>query len=621
MCGIFGYLLAADGARPLPSLGAAVKDLRHRGPDAEGTFRDSRGKVECGLAHTRLAIIDLSPGGKQPMSILEGKLTIVFNGEIYNYRDVRAELEGCGDQFVTGSDTEVILRAYARWGSECLRRFRGMFAFVIWNAEDASLFLARDPMGVKPLYLARVGEGLLFSSEVRALLASGWVPRKLDANALSGYLAFGSVREPRSIVRNVEMLPPGSFGELRDGRWRQETYWVPPLRIDRTIRRADAVAEIRSLLRESVALRLVSDVPVGVFLSGGMDSSAIVALASQLSARPVHTFTVTFDEAGYDEAKYAREVAASFGAEHHVVHLSSERALDEIDDALAALDQPSADGTNTYFVARAVREAGLAVALSGIGGDELFAGYAYFRQFRTLMQGRPLLERIPIALADWVATERLSNRTLKAVSLLATRGNPFEVYAILRAVFLARHRKALLARCEDVGAEPQRFDEAVSEWASTPDGDAIAAFGLLDSRNYLRNTLLRDTDVMGMASALEVREPLLDHRLAERLFTLPGSMRIARGTNKPLLSAAVPELPTGAVQRPKMGFTLPLASWLRGPLRDWGERNLLAGGDVGLDLAEVRRIWRAFQDRRLGFSQVWTLLALITWCRRQRLSL
>jgi asparagine synthase (glutamine-hydrolysing) len=555
------------------------------------------------------------------METPDGRFTIVFNGEIYNYRDVRSELEANGDRFVTGSDTEVILQAYARWGSECPRHLRGMFAFGIWDARDCVLFLARDRLGVKPLYVASVKGGLIFASEVRAILATGRVERKLDSNGLAGYLAFGSVREPDTMVHGVQMLPSGSSARWREGVLQTRTYWTPPLGTDRSVSRGTAIAETRVALRDSVGLRLVSDVPVGIFLSGGMDSGAILALASQVSTRTVHTFTVTFDEDVYNEGEYAREVAAAFGAEHHVIHLSSQRALERIDDALAALDQPSVDGTNTYFVAEGVRQAGLTVALSGIGGDELFAGYTHFRRFRAVMRARRALERLPRRLANLASQELLSTAARKGLSLLGTSGDPFGVYAVLRGVFVTEQRRALLSPGLDASYPRTAFDEAVSRWARTDQADALAAFGFLDSTNYLKNTLLRDTDVMGMAHALEVREPLLDHVLVERLLTLPGSFKLARDINKPLLAEAVPELPAATTRRKKMGFTLPLAMWLRGPLRGWAADKLKAAAVVGLEAGEVARIWKAFLDGRLSFSYAWALIALADWSRREGISL
>ncbi len=626
MCGIFGYVLPRSGKGDSPALETAVRLLKHRGPDGDGIYRDHAADPECGFAHTRLAIIDLSSSGRQPMSTDDGRYTITYNGEVYNYRDVARELEASGDAMRTGSDTEVILRAYARWGAEALPRLRGMFAFAIWDARDRRLFLARDRLGVKPLYYAPSSGGLLFASEVRALLATDRIDRKLDGRAVEDYLAFGSVREPRTLVRGISMLGAGCFTELHNGELRVRSYWEPPLRIDSARSERDAIEETRAVLSEAVALRLVSDVPVGGFLSGGMDSSAIVALAARASTSPVHTFTVTFDEAAYDESAFAREVAQRFGAEHHVVPLSSQRALGHIDDALAALDQPSADGTNTYFVAKAVRDAGLAVALSGIGGDEIFAGYPGFRRFARLRRYAWALRRVPgNRVRRFRSSGVLPTGIRKGLALTASGGDPFAIYATLRGMFLGEERSALLSQTDDTELEPSGFDGAIGRWLGAAGGDAIEAYGLFDLTNYLRNTLLRDTDVMGMAHALEIREPLLDHRLVELAMTLPGSMKLTRGLNKPLLARAVPELPSAASARPKMGFTLPLETWLRGPLRSWAEERLFSDNRsvIGpLNADAVADLWRRFQrgPRHASFSRIWTVIALIQWCRLHAVS-
>lgn len=625
MCGIFGYVLSSQRAE-LPSLEAAVRALKHRGPDGDGTFVDQTTDPVCGLAHTRLAIIDLSPSGRQPMTTADGRHTITFNGEIYNYREVQRELEGAGAAMHTGSDTEVVLQAYARWGADSLRRLRGMFAFAIWDARERRVFLARDRLGVKPLYFAQVAGGLLFASEVRALLATGRVPKKLDAVAVNDYLAFGSVREPRTIVQAIAMLPAASSAELRGGELRIQNYWQPPLQIDSAVSSQSAVEETRALLLDAVALRLVSDVPVGVFLSGGMDSSAIVALAATASKTPVHSFTVTFDETAYDESVFAQDVARRFGATHHLVHLSSQKLLDHIDDALGALDQPSADGTNTYFVAKAAREAGLAVALSGIGGDELFGGYSGFRRFARWTRHAEALTRISgLGLGRFGSSFALPTNVRKGLALLESRGDPFAIYATLRGMFLPEERRALLGRADASETEPSALDRQIAQWTRGSDGDALEAYGLFDLTNYLRNTLLRDADVMGMAHALEIREPLLDHRLVERAMTLPGAWKLAPGQNKPFLARAVPELPVASSVRPKMGFTLPLETWLRGPLRGWAEERLLSSdrSAVGpLNTVAVADLWERFLRgrRHASFSRVWTAIALTEWCRQHGVS-
>ncbi len=462
VCGIFGYVLRRDRPSDWPSLEGAIRDLKHRGPDGDGTFRDEAADPVCGFAHTRLAIIDLSAGGRQPMTTLDGRYTIAFNGEVYNYRDIRRELEAAGYRMRSGSDTEVILQAYDRWGPAAVERLRGMFAFAIWDARERRLFLARDRLGVKPLYYAQTSGGIVFASEVRALLATGLVDRALDARAVDEYLAFGSLREPRTIVRGVAMLPAGSTADLHEGELRVRSYWAPPLRIDREVSRPRAVEECRELLAEAVRLRLVSDVPVGVFLSGGMDSSAIVALAARSSEARVHSFTVTFDEAAYDESGFATDIAKRFGVDHQAVHVSSDHALEHIDDALAALDQPSADGTNTYFVAKAAREAGLTVALSGIGGDEIFAGYPAFRRFARLTEyGRWL--RGLARFSGVASSVAFPSAIRKGLALWRSAGDPFATYAAMRAMFLTEERSRVawqpraLADVDATGVRPRRW--------------------------------------------------------------------------------------------------------------------------------------------------------------------
>lgn len=618
MCGIFGYVLSSPRIDALPALSRVIEALNHRGPDGHGTFVDDRADPICALVHTRLAVIDLSPSGRQPMSSADGRYTITFNGEIYNYRDVRAELESLGERFISTSDTEVLIVGYRRWGPEFVSRLRGMFAFAIWDTLHRRLFLARDPLGVKPLYFALLPNGILFASEVRTLLGTALVRRSVSRAGLCSYLAFGSVREPETIIDGIAMLSAGSYAQLRDGRLQTTNYWTPPIGVDRTISRADAVVQVSELLRESLALRMVSDRPVGVFLSGGLDSSVVLARAAAAAVRPIDSFTVTFDETSYDEARFAKEIAARFGASHHPIRLSAKRALDEMDDALRALDQPSADGLNTYFVSKAVRAAGVAVALSGIGGDEIFGGYAGLRRFVATERLAPALRRLP-RLQALTLSALTSTRLGKGFWLLGTQGEPFAVYSVLRGMFLPRDCGRLLGSRLAGHVEPTGFDSQIAAWASSRDGDSGVSYGLFDLTNYLRNTLLRDTDVMGMAHGLEIREPLLDHRLVERALTIPGHMHRARSRNKPLLADATPEVPHAVARRSKMGFTLPLDKWLRGPLRAWALQQL-SEADL-LDAREVKRLWRAFEGGHLSYSRMWTVIALSYWARRHGVSL
>lgn len=617
MCGVFGYVLSSTNSDARPSLDGAIAALYHRGPDGNGTFVDERADPTCAMAHTRLAIIDLSPSGRQPMSSVDGSHTITFNGEIYNYKDIRAELESLGERFLSTSDTEVLLIGYRRWGPALLPRLRGMFVFAIWDTVNRTLFLARDPLGIKPLYLAPLPNGILFASEVRALLGTGLLRRSVSRAGLQSYLAMGSIREPDTIIEGVCMLHAGSYALFAGGKLQTTTYWTPPIGVDRTISRTDAVAQIGDLLRQSVALRLVSDRRVGVFLSGGLDSSVVLARAAAASPLPIDTFTVTFDENVYDEAPFARDIAARFGANHHPIRLSAQRALDELDGALDALDQPSADGLNTYFVSKAVRSAGVSVALSGIGGDEIFGGYAGLRYFVAAQRLSPLLRRLPTPFSA-ASSALASTRLGKAVWLLATRGEPFGMYSVLRSMFLPRDCGRLLGSSAVSNNAPTGFDLQIAAWAGSRDGDIGVSYGLFDLTNYLRNTLLRDTDVMGMAHGLEIREPLLDHRLVERALTVPGYMQRASDRNKPLLADATPEVPRATARRSKMGFTLPLERWLRGPLRTWALERL--SESYLLDGREVQRLWSAFERGHISCSRIWTVLALSYWARRHGIS-
>jgi asparagine synthase (glutamine-hydrolysing) len=625
VCGIFGYVTTDPARGGRECLATAEWVLRHRGPDDHGAFESSAGEPRCGLAHTRLSIIDLSAAGHQPMATADGRHVISYNGEVYNFAEVRAELAGLGVRFRSACDTEVVLEACARWGPGALAKLRGMFAFALWDDRERTLLLARDRLGVKPLYYAEHPGGLAFASEVRALLATGFAERKLSPSGLSSYLAFGSVSDPDTLLDGVRSLPPGSFLVYRGGRATVTSYWAPPVERPREASFGEALERVGSVLAESVKLRLIADVPVGVFLSGGIDSSAIVALAARSAARPVHTFTVTFDEDRYSEESFAAEVATRFGCDHHPIRLQASRTAQEITGALAAADLPSADGINTYVVSKAVAEAGLRVALSGLGGDEVFAGYSNFRTFGRVLDLSRLAGALPAPLRDGLAgaidREPAPNRARKIAGLLAARGDPGEVYATLRGMFSRGQQSAL--------ADPGFLVQAGPTAVARPDDlgrllregivDPVNAFSLLELSNYLRNTLLRDTDAMSMAHSLEVRVPLLDHVLVEEVLRLPGSLKVRRGEKKPLLAKAVPEMPRSIVERRKMGFTLPLEAWFRGPLRGRIEEVLLGSG-VGRTGAlrphGVEALWRSFLrgHRYVSSARVWCVAALVSWC-------
>ena len=635
MCGIAGFL--GPRRNDLPTITAALgKLLAHRGPDGEGveTFptRADPARVVA-LVQRRLAIIDLSPRGAQPMPDPETGNWVMQNGEIYNYRELRAELAARGAVFRSESDTEVILKGYAVWGPAVLDRLEGMFAVAIWDAARDELLLGVDPAGIKPLYYWQGAEGrALFASEVRALLGTGLVSRDLDPVGLEGYLAYGAVPAPATIVRGVRALPGGSRLRLRsDGTALGPTRYAtlefapagaPPL---------DAgalVSGLRAALEDAVRRHLASDVPVGVFLSGGIDSSSVAALMHTVAPGSVWSFSVTFDEARFSEAPYSALVARRYSARHEEIRLSARGLLGMLPDALAAIDQPTMDGINVYALSRAVRERGLKVVLSGQGGDELFGGYPTFTLVPRALAWRRRLGLLPagarsLAAGAWSRLRRRSAVPDKGARLLAGDGDPLGTYLVFRELFPPASRAALFpGRPGDETAHGLPLALAAELARETRGLDPVNQVSLLELRIYLANMLLRDGDVMSMAHGLEVRVPLLDRRLVEVVARVPGRQKLDARLPKPLLVRALADrLPPEIYGRPKQGFTLPWEEWLRGDLRavvaDRFESASIAGA-VGLDDRACRAFWRGFVARRPGrsWARVWALFVLLDWCRR-----
>jgi asparagine synthase (glutamine-hydrolysing) len=611
-----------------------VDHLRHRGPDGHGMSLVSVPDVSptVGLGHTRLAILDLSDAGSQPMATPEQTLHITYNGEIYNFAEIRAALgaEGWRSQ----SDTEVILRAYARWGANCLRHLRGMFAFAIWDSQRQELFLARDRLGIKPLYYHRTAAGgFTFASEVRALLASERVPRQLNADGLLGYLTYQSAPGTGTLVEDVQMLPPGCWMRVAaDGNPSQQCYWdlfdhQPPEADPVVVRR-----QVADLLRQSVAEHLVSDVPVAVFLSGGIDSSAVVALVREAGQRP-RTFSVGFAEQAYDETHFAEMVAREFDTEHTPIRLGQAELLRQLPEACGAMDLPTGDGVNTYVVARAVSESGIKVALSGLGGDEVFGGYPSFSRLVGAARWLRVWGRAPSPVKRLVAKgiETAGGSSIaarKRASLAESDGDLASLYAPLRQVLLPEQRTSLL--------EPE-WAERSTTWmdpyvpmltAAFRDAHGRDVFGCVsyaEARTYMHDVLLRDTDQMAMAHGLEVRVPLLDHALAEYVVSLPDTYKRTNGVPKRLLVDSLGgSLPAYVTHRPKQGFTLPLATWMRGELRAFCEERLgpdRLGGRGIFRPDRLNAMWDAFVDCRpqLSWSRLWVLVVLEEWLERNGL--
>jgi asparagine synthase (glutamine-hydrolysing) len=632
MCGIFG-VIAHNARVPSDVLERATRSLAHRGPDDSGTVilqDNSQGEVEIGLGNRRLAILDLSPLGHQPMSDPSTGNWIVYNGEVYNFREVRAKLEREGLHFSGGSDTEVILKAYSQWGENCLDEFRGMFAFAIWDASRHRLFVARDPMGIKPLYYFQSDRYFIFSSEVRTLLGSGLVPRVIDPAGLISYFAFGSLYEPNTLAEGVKSLPPGHYLTWQQGEVKQIEYWDL---IDRKTSasnydhsaghsRAENEAQIAELLDESVRMQLVSDVPVGLFLSGGIDSSCLAGILSRSGVRP-STFSIVFREAEYSEAEYSRAVAQHFHTDHHEITVSQSNFFAAIVPAIAAMDLPTIDGINTYFVSQQTRAAGVKVALSGLGGDEIFAGYSAFRDVPRLekfanawlyMPGalRSLLARLFASLAP------SSDQNRKLNALLKNGRSAIHPYFLARMLFTPQQRNALLPKMTAESAH--RVEQPMQEiFARAQNLDPINRVSYLEVRCYMLNTLLRDSDFMSMAHGLEVRVPLIDHRLARRILALPGSWKVNDTTPKSLLVRALGgQLPDKIVHRPKRGFALPFEYWLRDAMRPLVEESLskIEDGALGawINQRAARNVWNDFLQGKTSWSRPWSLYVLQSWC-------
>ena len=641
MCGIFG-ILSHNARVPGDVLESATRSLSHRGPDDSGTviLRDSGGKIEVGLGNRRLAILDLSPLGHQPMNDPSTGNWIVYNGEVYNFRDVRSKLERSGLHFSSTCDTEVILKAYAYWGEKCLGEFRGMFAFAIWDAQRHRLFLARDPMGIKPLYYYKSDHIFLFSSEVRTLLGTGLVPRKLDPAGLANFLNFGSVYDPNTLVEGVVSLPPGCFLTWQEGQVKQLQYWDladPELSESRDsgrnkgeAGRRELEAQIGDLLDESVRMQLVSDVPVGVFLSGGIDSSALVGILSRSGVRP-STFSIVFREADYSEAEYSRAVAHQFGTDHHEITVSQADLFDAIDPAIHAMDLPTIDGINTYFVSERTRATGIKVALSGLGGDEIFAGYSSFRSVPRMEKVASAWRHVPRAVlnslaAAFEALAPISDQNRKLAALARNGGANSDPYFLTRSLFAPGQQNELLPTLAANDAAKQRAEKPLRDSLSRAlNLDPINRVSYLESRCYMLNTLLRDSDSMSMAHGLEVRVPLIDHKLAQSVLALPGSWKLDQTTPKPLLVKALRgQLPEKIVHRAKQGFTLPFEHWMRDTLRPTIADSFAKMKDGPLNgtisAPAAQCIWEDFLQGKTSWSRPWALYVLLNWCERNAIT-
>jgi asparagine synthase (glutamine-hydrolysing) len=565
MCGIHG-LIHLDGTPVQPGLLSAMGDVTaHRGPDDEGQHIDG----DCGIAMRRLSIIDLA-GGHQPISTADGQLTIVCNGEIYNFRELRAELQALGHRFKTGSDSEVLLHGYAAWGDDVVPRLNGMFDFALWDARRRRLLIGRDRIGVKPLYVAQSSHRLAFATEAKALLTLPGMRTAIDRRVLADYLHLGYVAAPHSIFEGIRKLPPATLLSVEGGQVREWRWWRMPQHVDHHTREAEWIERIREGIDRSVRMQMVSDVPIGAFLSGGVDSSAVVAAMARHSQQPIQTYAIGFEggaaEQLYNELPYARRVAQLFGTEHHEIVVKPDvvRLLPQL---VWHLDEPVADSAfvTTYLVSEFARR-DVKVILSGVGGDELFGGYRRYL-------GSHYAQRFA-ALPAWA--RRLASAT--AARLPADRHHRWLNVARLAKGFVASAEMEADARYRSYlqvlsrGAAAQMLapgldagtDALAAAFAGAGSADEINRLFAVDAETQLPDDLLLLTDKMSMAVSLECRVPLLDHELVEMAAAIPGDLKMKGGRLKHLMKAALsPTLPDDILHRAKRGFGTPMGAWLK----------------------------------------------------------
>ncbi|OBQ34196.1 MAG: asparagine synthase [Anabaena sp. CRKS33] len=617
MCGIAGIIGFNDYDNQLKAKIKKMQTaLQHRGPDDAGIYVST--DKQAALAHTRLSILDLSPAGHQPMSSNDNRYHITFNGEIYNFQELRENLISQGEKFHSQTDTEVILKLYQKIGFNCVQHLRGMFAFAIWDDLEKTCFLARDPLGIKPLYYYQLGTTLVFASELRAVLASGLPAINMSVEGLYGYLTTGSVPEPYTLIADIHCLPAGNWLYWQNGNITKKQYWQINFTPE-AISPPEAREIVRKALLDSIQHHFISDVPVGIFLSGGIDSTTILALATQTQKSQLSTYSIAFAESEFNEGELAQKIANHFGAKHTEYQVTSSFAKSILPDFLAAIDQPSIDGFNTFCVSKVAHDNGMKVVLSGLGGDEIFGGYQSFQKVPQMVEWGKKLNRLPflrtglgLGLERWGTSPKIKRLGdfLKQPPTFAAAYNTF------RSIF--SHQEACLIINQlsisipilpplvppDQGGKPESesssvplvpFQEGKPEsipifpplvppdqggkpesessslpllrgglgWGSTPEDEV----SFLELSRYMRNQLLRDSDIMSMNWGLELRVPFVDKTLLETVAPIPSNIRLAQG--KKLLTQAITEIPDWVINRPKKGFSFPFENWMNSEFGDY----------------------------------------------------
>jgi asparagine synthase (glutamine-hydrolysing) len=621
MCGINGFISSQHSQQDRETIVRTMNDrLKHRGPNSDGVYSNNN----ITLGHRRLSIIDLNESANQPFFSQDKKLVIVFNGEIYNYRELKLELQraaqGSGYTsyfFQTNSDTEVILAAYLRWGNQCLKYLNGMYAFAIFNTETNTVFAARDRMGVKPFYYHYTENMFVFSSEVRPIINSGIKTFKLNTELISEYIQYQTVLAPNTIVKGIKQLLPGHYLEYANNKATLTEYWKPENYIEQKneFSYKENCNKVFELLSASIQRRLISDVPFGAFLSGGIDSSIVVALMSKVSSEKINTFNVSFDESEFSESKYAQLIAKKYNTQHHEIKLTPNDFLKELPNALNAMDHPSGDGPNTFIVSKATKNSGITMALSGIGGDELFAGYENFKRLKELQEKWWLKVMPGVALkigGTIIKNKKRSIGNQKISEILNLNNHELKnIYPLSRSVFTKKELETIVKQ----NSSAQTISSITSA-IKVNDKKILSAISCMEIRTYLQNVLLRDADQMSMAVALEVREPFLDHNLVEFVLGINDDQKYPTSPKKLLVDSLGDLLPSEVVNRPKMGFTLPWQHWLKNELKGFCENNISKLDEKGiLKPNAAKNLWDRFlkDDPLVTWSRVWHLVVLNDW--------
>ncbi len=633
MCGIDGVAARSLTPAHVAACRAMTAALAHRGPDSNGV--ESIGT--CALGNTRLAIVDLSERGRQPMSNAERSSWITYNGECYNAAELRTWLVARGRSFRSSTDTEVILQLYDEIGVSCVERLRGMFAFAIWDSRKSRLLLARDRLGIKPLYYGVSSDQIVFASEIKALLASGLVTRRIAPHGIRAFLQLGHIPAPWTAIDSVQPLEPGHLAVWQNDKFEKRSYWeLKPHANGTGAKQTPESNGLNERLLEAMRLHLISDVPIALFLSGGVDSAALGALARHAGTDQLTALTIGFEDPSLDESAPSRRTAELLGIPHRVLQLTARETHDSLDHTIWAMDQPTVDGLNAYWICRTAARAGFKVALTGQGGDELFGGYSSLRWFERFTRTAAWLKPIPPGFAAAVLDHKALPFRWRKLSYLAGADDPFVAAELaVKVHFLRRDVQHLLdpelaaAHSDEVFSE--RGEEAGSHlraWAERAKGaDLLEKIAYLDVHAHLEPRLLRDGDAMSMAHSLELRPVFLDHELVEFVFAMPGQMRMQ---HKKLLLDAMrsimsPESYLEIAGRPKRTFSFPFANWLAGELRPEVEAafsadRLRAAGI--LNPLAVQEVWKQFllHPARVGWSRLWSLFVLQRWCETMKVT-